>query len=42
MEIHKTTDYFNITKEEAGKIRNGHGTREEAEVLDSGLEHYFF
>ena len=29
MEIHKTTDYFNITKEEA-------------EVLDSGLEHYFF
>lgn len=42
MEIHKTTDYFNITKEEAGKIRNGHDTREEAEVLDSGLEHYFF
>lgn len=42
MEIHKTTDYFNITKEEAGKICNGHDTREEAKVLDSGLEHYFF
>lgn len=42
MEIHKTTDYFNITKEEAGKIRNGYDTREEAKVLDSGLEHYFF
>lgn len=42
MEIHKTTDYFNITKEEAGMIRNGYDTREEAKVLDSGLEHYFF
>ena len=42
MESHKTTDYFNITKEEAGKIRNGYDTREEAKVLDSGLEHYFF
>ena len=42
MEIHKTTDYFNITKEEAGKIRNGYDTREEAKVLDSGLEYYFF
>lgn len=42
MTIYKTTDYFNITKEEACKICNGYDTREEAEVLDSGLEHYFF
>lgn len=42
MEIHKITDYFNITKEEAGKICNGYDTREEAKVLDSGVEHYFF
>ena len=42
MTIYKTTDYFNITKEEASKICNGYDTREEAEVLDSGLEHYFF
>lgn len=42
MTIYKTTDYFNITKEEAGKICNGYDTREEAQVLDSGLEHYFF
>lgn len=42
MVINKTTDYFNITAEEAGKIINGSDTREEAEVLDSGLEHYFF
>lgn len=42
MKIHKTTDYFNITKEEAGQIHNGYDTREEAKVLDSGLEHYFF
>jgi hypothetical protein len=42
MIINKTTDYFNITVEEAGKIRNGYDTREEAKVLDAGLEHYFF
>ena len=42
MTIYKTTDYFNITKEEAGKICNEYDTREEAQVLDSGLEHYFF
>ena len=42
MTIHKTIDYFNITVEEAGKIRNGYDTREEAKVLDAGLEHYFF
>ena len=38
----KTTDYFNITTEEAGKIINGSDTREEAKVLDSGFEHFFF
>ena len=42
MIIYKTTDYFNITKEEAGKIRNKYDTREEAKVLDAGLEHHFF
>lgn len=42
MTIYKTTDYFNITKEEASEIRNGYDTREEAKVLDAGLEHYFF
>lgn len=42
MTIYKTTDYFNITKEEASKICNGYDTREEAKVLDSGLEHFFF
>lgn len=42
MTIYKTTDYFNITKGEAGKICNGYDTREEAKVLDAGLEHYFF
>lgn len=41
MTIHKTTTYFNITKEEAEKTRDGY-TREEAKVLDAGLEHYFF
>lgn len=42
MNIIKTTEYFNITVEEAGKIRNGYDTREEAKVLDAGFEHYFF
>lgn len=42
MQINKTTEYFNITKEEAAKIINGYDTREEAKVLDAGLEHYFF
>ena len=42
MNIIKTTDYFNITVEEAGKICNGYDTKEEAKVLDAGLEHYFF
>lgn len=41
MTIYKTTNYFKITKEEAEKIRDGY-TREEAKVLDSGNEHYFF
>ena len=42
MNIIKTTDYFNITVEEAGKKINEYDTREEAKVLDAGLEHYFF
>ena len=42
MNIIKTTDYFNITVEEAGKQINDDMTREEAKVLDAGLEHYFF
>ena len=42
MTIYKTTDYFNITAEEAGKCHNGYDTKEEAKVLDAGLEHYFF
>ena len=42
MNIIKTTEYFNITVEEAGKIRNGYDTREVAKVLDVGFEHYFF
>ena len=29
-------------KEEAAEIRNGYDTREEAKVLDAGLEYYFF
>lgn len=42
MKIIKTTDYFNMTVEEAGKKINEYDTREEAKVLDAGLEHYFF
>ena len=42
MNIIKTTEYFNITVEEAGKIRHGYDTREVAKVLDVGFEHYFF
>lgn len=42
MRINKTTEYFNITEEEAAKVINGYDTSEEANVLDSGLEHYFF
>lgn len=42
MRIYKTTDYFNITADEAAEIRNGYDTREEAKVLDAGVEHYFF
>ena len=42
MEIHKTTDYFNITEQEAGKYIDEYNTREEAKVLDVGTEHYFF
>ena len=42
MNIVKTTDYFNMTVEEAGKQIDEYNTREEAKVLDAGLEHYFF
>lgn len=42
MTINKTTDYFSITVEEAGKMIDDYNTKEEASVLDSGLEHYFF
>ena len=42
MNIIKTTDFFNITVEEAGKKIDDDMTREEAKVLDAGLEHYFF
>ena len=38
MNIIKTTEYFNITVEEAGKKINEYDTKEEAKVLDSGLE----
>ena len=42
MKIYKTTKYFGITDEEAGKYINEYDTKEEAKVLDLGLEHYFF
>ena len=42
MSINKTTDYFSVTIEEAGKMIDDYNTKEEASVLDSGLEHYFF
>lgn len=42
MTIYKTTDYFNITADEAGICRNGYDTKEESIVLDAGIEHYFF
>lgn len=42
MTINKTTDFFKITVEEASKNIDEYNTREEAKVLDSGLEHYFF
>ena len=42
MKINKTTDYFNMTIKEAGKTIDDYNTKEEARVLDSGLEHYFF
>jgi len=42
MTINKTTDYFKITVEEAGKRINEYDTKEEAMVLDTCLVHYFF
>lgn len=40
--INKTTDYFKMTVEDASKRIGEYNTREEAKVLDFGLEHYFF
>lgn len=40
--IHKTTDYFKISKGEASEFVNGVETVEEAKVLDAGVEHYFY
>lgn len=42
MKIYKTTEYFGITRAEAAERINECDTREEAKVLDSGLEHYFY
>lgn len=42
MIINKTMNYFKMTVEEASKQINEYDTREEAKVLDSGLEHFFF
>ena len=42
MNIIKTTEYFNITVEEAGEKINEYDTKAEAKVLDAGFEHYFF
>lgn len=39
--IVKTTDFFNISKQDAEK-NNGYETKEEAKILDFGEEHYFF
>lgn len=42
IKIHKTTDYFDLTIEEAGLKCGDIGTKEEARILDSGLEFHFF
>ena len=42
MKIIKTTEYFGITEEQAGKEIYSDMTKEEALVLDAGLEHHFF
>lgn len=42
MQIFKTTDYFQITAEEAAKKKNGYCTVEEAKILDTGEEQRFF
>lgn len=42
MKIYKTTEYFKITETEAAERINEYDTREEAKVLDSGLEHHFY
>lgn len=42
MKINKTTEYFNMSIKEAAKMVDEYITKEEAKVLDEGLEHYFF
>ncbi len=44
MKVYKTTKYFNITSEEAAEIIDDvyEITREEAKVLDEGVEHHFY
>lgn len=43
MKIYKTTEYFDMTVEEAAKVIDEYNTtKEEAKVLDAGLEHKFF
>ena len=42
MNIIKTTDYFNITANEAGEKVDEYNTKEEAMVLDAGLKCYLF
>ena len=42
MNIVKTTDYFGITVKEAARKSSDSNTKEEAKVLDAGLEHFFF
>ena len=41
MKIIKTTEYFGIAEEQAGKEIYSDMTKEEALVLDVGLEHHF-
>lgn len=42
MKIIKTTEYFNMSEEQAGECIYDNTTREVAKILDSGLVHVFF
>lgn len=42
MKIIKTTEYFNISEEQAGECIYDNTTREVAKILDSCLVHSFF